>query len=266
MKHTRMIIIVFLFFLTACSQTVSNTPAATPSGLPSPTPAMTPAPTTPSPSPSGQATPQQGLAHPVPYISEMRLYPEVDVFTIQDLALGSIAITSTQSDVIQALGEPEHITNNPFHALGVMQTYHYQDFLVDFLLTDDDYILQKCTVTGGSQTTPRGIGVGATVRETILAYVDQIETVTDNRAIFYRSNTGSDSPEAVPPSGVIFPGEDNGEWVLQFAIPVEQNPYAGYTQEQIERMYQNMWFYTLRFVTAYGKVTQIEISRGHYME
>jgi|GEM_PF-4275225 len=266
MKRTRMIVIVFLLFLTACSQTVSNTPVATPFDSPSPTPISTPEPTAPAPSPSDQATPVQGLAHPVPYISDIRLYHDIDVLTLQDLALGPVTVTSTQEDVLRALGEPQRITNNPFHALGVMQSYRYPDCRVDFLLTDNDYVLQKYTITGGDQTTPRGIGIGDSVRDTILAYVDRIETVTDNRAIFYRGNAGSESPEAVPPSGVIFAGEEKGEWVLQFSIPVEQNPYAGYTQAQIEERYKMMWFYTLRMTTAYGKVTRIEISLGHYME
>lgn len=267
MKYIRMIVFVFLFFLTACSQNVStDTPAATSSDSPSPTPIVTPAPAETAPPPSDRATPQQGLAHPVPYISDIRLYHDVDVFTLADLALGPVAITSTQKDVTDVLGEPDRITDDPFHALGTMQTYHYPDCRIDFLLTNDDYVLQKCTVTGGDQTTPRDIGIGATVRDTLLAYVDQIESVTDNRAIFYRSNAGSDSPEAVPPSGVIFAGEAGSEWILQFTIPVEANPYAGYTQDQIEEHYTTMWFYTLRFTTAYGKVTRIDMSLGHYME
>lgn len=267
MKHSGMIVIVLFLFLTACSQNVSSdTRIATPFDSPSPTPVMTPEPVTPSPSPSGQATPPQGLAHPVPYISDIRLYHDVDVFTPEDLALGSVSISSTQEDVMEVLGEPTRITNNPFHSLGVVQTYRYPDCQIDFLLTGDVYVLQKYTVTGGYQTTPRGIGIGDTVRDTLLAYVDRIESVADNRAIFYRGNTGSQSPAAVPPSGVIFAGEDNGEWILQFVIPVEANPYAGYTQAQIEERYATMWFYTLRFVTAYGKVTRIDIGLNHYME
>ena len=267
MKYTRMIVIVFLFFLAACAQKVStDTPAATSSDSPSAAAIETPAPTETAPAISDRTTPQQGLAHPVPYISDIRLYHDIDVFTPADLALGPVAITSTQEDVTEALGEPDRITSDPFHALGMMQTYHYPDCRIDFLLTEDDYILQRCAVTGGDQTTPRGIGIGATVRDTILAYVDRIESVKDNRAIFYRSNAASDSPAAVPPSGVIFAGESGGEWILQFTIPVESNPYAGYTQEQIEDRYTTMYFYILRFTTAYGKVTRIDISLGHYVE
>ena len=268
MKRKRMIVIVLLLSLTACSQTVStDTSRETPAGSLSPALIVTPAPApTPAPSPSDRATPVQGLAHPVPYISDLRLYHDIDAFTLEDLALGPVSVTSTQEDVIQALGEPARVTNNPFHSLGVMQTYHYRDCRIDFLLIDNAYVLQNFSVTGGELKTPRGIDIGATVRDTLLAYVDRIESVEDNRAIFYRSNAGSVSLEAVPPSGVIFQGEAGSEWVLQFTIPVESNPYAGYTQAQIEELYTAMWFYTLRFVTAYGKVTRIDMSLGHYIE
>lgn len=268
MKSIRMIIFVLLLFLTACTPSVStDTPGESAAGSPSPSPNLTTSVPTPTPAPSvDQATPPQGLAHPVPYISEIRLYHEIDVFTREDLALGPIAITSTQEDVLQALGEPENVTNNPFHSLGVVQTYYYQDCKIDFLLIENTYVIQNCTITVGDKQTPRGIGIGTTVRDTLLAYVDRIELAMDNRAIFYRSNAGSHSPEAVPPSGTIFPGETNAEWVFQFAIPVELNPYAGYTQEQIEERYKAMWYYMLRFTTEYGKVTRIDMSLGHYTE
>jgi len=266
MKYIRMIVFVLLFILTACSQTAStDTPAPSSSESPSSVPIATPMPE-PNPSPSGRAAPQQGPAHPIPYISDIRLYPYVELFTLEDIALGPVAITSTQEDVTKALGEPARITNNPFHALGVMQTYHYPDCRIDFILIDSAYVLQRYTVTGGDQTTPRGIGVGATVRDTVLAYVDRIERSADNRAIFYRSNAGSDSPVAVPPSGVIFRDDTSGEWILQFTVPVESNPYAGYTQAQIEEQYAAMWFYTLRFAAEHEKVTRIDMILGHYIE
>ena len=267
MKYRRMLVIVLLFSLTACSQTVSTDTDDLTMSCPSITPAAMPTPlSTQTPLPSDQATPVQGLTHPVPYISEIRLYSDIEAFALEDLALGPVCISSTQEDVIQALGEPERIANHPFHGLDMVQAYHYDDFQIDFSLTDGAYVLQSCSVTGGELQTPRGIGIGATVKETLLAYVDRIESVADNRAIFYRSNAGSRSPEAVPPSGVIFQGDTRGEWVLQFVIPVEPNPYAGYTQEQIEERYRTMRFYTLRFTTKYGKVTRIDISLGHYVE
>lgn len=267
MKSICMIIIALLFFLSACSDTAhTDAPIETVDNMPSPSITTTAAPVL-SPTPvSAAETPVQGLTHPVPYISEMRLYSDVDVFSQGDLAFGPITITSAQEDILREFGQPQDILNDSYHDLGTVQTYIYPDWEITFLLVDDTYVLQDFCLTGGDLKTPRDIGVGSAVRDTIYAYVDQIEAVMDNRAIFYRGNTGSESLEAVPPSGTMWRSGTSTEWILQFSIPIETNPYAGYTRQQIEDIYRTMWYYSLRFTTKYGKITQISMTMGHYEE
>lgn len=265
MKYARMLLFALLFFLTACTQsTIADTPAAMAGDTPAPVSVPTPSP---APSPAATpAAPVQGFRHPVPYISEMRLYPDIDIFTLADLSLGPVTITSTQEEVRQALGEPDTVANHPYHSSGAVQTYHYDGCRIGFVWAEDGYVMQHCSYTGEDLKTPRDIGIGSPVRDTILAYAGQIEKAMDNRAIFYRSNAGSDSPEAVPPSGIMYRGLTATEWILQFSIPVEANPYAGYTQAQIEEQYKAMPYYTLRLTTEHGKVTQIDMIMGPYTE
>ena len=157
MKSVHMIVIALLLFLPACTPIVTtDTPPETAGSSPSPTLIATAIPSL-LPSDS-QATPIPGLAHPVPFISEIRLYADIDVFTLEDLALGPITIASTQEDILQAIGDPDSITNDPFHVLGVVQTYHYRDCRIDFLLVDSVYLIQNCTVTEEIGR-PRGISV-----------------------------------------------------------------------------------------------------------
>lgn len=277
MKSIGMIILALLLLMTACTSTAfTDRPVETNSTVPSSTPLP---PTTPmQPTPALESTPVSTITqtsasqtpaqtYPIPYISDLLLYSHTDLFSQDDLVLGPVAIASTQEDILRILGEPDQIIDKPSYALGPAKQYRYACGEMTFLLIDDTYILHEFLLTGGDFKTPRDIGIGSFVRDVIQAYVDQLEcTVLDNLAIFYRSNTDSISLKAVPPSGIMWRGSSSTAWMLQFSIPVETNPYAGYTQEQIEEMYTSMWHYSLRFSTKYGTVRQISMTMGPYAE
>lgn len=262
----RMIAVALLLFLTACSHTAVDPTANGDTGSPALIPSPAPPESTPAASPSPLQTPVPGLVNPVPFLSEIRLYSHTDIFTVDDMNLGGIAISSTPEDVTGILGQPDETVDLPHYASGPGLRYVYPDAQATFLEKDDAYILQDLTLTGGDLRTPRDIGIGSYIKEALLVYVDQIEFFTDNLAIFYRCNMGSSSLVAVPPSASMWAAGPSTEWIFQLSIPTETNPYAGYSQEQIEENYQDIQYYSLRFTTRYGRVTRINMTMGPYTQ
>lgn len=119
-------------------------------------------------------------------------------------------------------------------------------------------------LSAGDFKTPRGIGIGSTLQDVLMAYVDEIEKVEWGSAIFYRYNAGSDSDEVIPPCGHMW--SYKGTYYVSFSMPTWPWEYEDYTMEELEDWYIYRWHYSLSFTVEQDAVTRVSMSVGPFGE
>lgn len=268
MKVLCLILAALLLCLTAC--TAVDTPAeSTPAPKVTPLPSETALPADtddPEPAPSvepGSSWPPVSLET---FLSGAILGEDVAPFSKGDMALGAVTIDSTPDDIKRILGQPDEESVNDQYAIGEALTYSYPSAEAVFILDGEDcYFLHYFSLKEGDMLTPRGIGIGSPVEDVIRAYADRTETVSDDQAIFYRYNTGSDSMDAIPPRGNLWAGDD--QWTISFSIPRNIAEYDAYSREDLEGgAYVYCWHYSLNFDIRSGKVAAINLLIGPFGE